>query len=324
MSDNFYRIGKGVTLNPQSSLPTTPINGDLYYDAAQKTFVFYDNGFWINLASQTDIASATTLDSTQFTATVVQNSLVRVTGSTASDLYGLTASTGGKQIVIYNEGTASLTVYNQNVGEPTVANRVSTPNGQNIIITTGESLALIYDAVQGAWVVASGSGSGGSASGQAQEVPILINTTSLVVTFPIALTNTTYVVMAQVVNTTDVNPMYIPVTITNKTNTGFTATWNAPVPTASYSLDYAVAGAQEQFGEAVVPALSTSVTVTLPIPLAGTSYVVIGEFVNTTDANPAFIPVTVTNKTASSFTVSWNAPLPTSFYRLAYQVASYQ
>ncbi|CAN5950512.1 unnamed protein product [Sphagnum jensenii] len=264
-------------LTPQSSLPTTPVNGDLYYDAAQGTFVFYDNGFWINLASQTDVASAATLDSAQFTAAVVQNSLVRITGSTISSLYGLTASTGGKQIVLYNEGTASITVYNQNVGEPTAANRISTPNGQNIIITTGESLALIYDAVQGAWVVASGSGGGGSSSGQAQEVAIPVSTSSLVVTFPIPLTNTTYVVMAQIVNITDVNPMYIPVTITNKTNLGFTATWNAPVPTGNYFLDYAVAGAQEQFGEGVIGILGTSVTVTLPIPLASTSYVVIDK-----------------------------------------------
>jgi len=323
MADNNFRVNRGITLNPQSNILTNPVNGDIYYDAIQGSFVFYNNGFWINLASQTDIPSATTLNSVEFTPAIVQNSLVRVTGSTASGLYGLTATTGGKQVVVYNAGTSTVTVFSLNAGEPTAANRILTPDNANIVLTAGQALALIYDATAGNWIISSGSGGSGG-TGIAQEVTIPVSSTSISVTFPSALTTTTYTVLAQMVNETDPNPEFQPITITNKTTTGFTATWNAPVDTSSYHLDYIVAGAQEQMGEALIPISGTSVTVTLPIPLNSNAYVVIGEFVNTVDAHPQFQPVTVVLKTTSSFTVSWNAPVNTSNYRLAYQVASYQ
>src|SRR5271157_2956042 len=102
MANNFFKIKNGLTL-PLSNVPTNPTTGDIYYDSNQGTFVFYDNGYWINLSSQTDVAGITLLNSTQFTPAVVQNSLIRVTGSTASNLYGMSASTGGKQVIIYND-----------------------------------------------------------------------------------------------------------------------------------------------------------------------------------------------------------------------------
>jgi hypothetical protein len=164
----------------------------------------------------------------------------------------------------------------------------------------------------------------GNEVGTAQEVAIPISTTSIVVTFDTPLPSAVYTILAQMVNVTDADPEFQPITITNKTVSGFTAKWNRPTDTANYLIDYIVAGAQEQMGEAVIGITGTSVTVTLPVPLASSSYVVIGEFVNTVDPTPQFQPVTVTNKTASAFTVSWNAPVDTSNYRLAYQVATYQ
>ena len=164
----------------------------------------------------------------------------------------------------------------------------------------------------------------GNAVGTAQEVPVSSGVTSIIVTFDLPLPSAVYTVLAQMVNVTDPNPEFQPITITNKTAIGFTATWNSPTDTANYAVDYVVAGAQEQMGEAIIGINGTSVTVTLPIPLVSTAYVVIGEFVNTVDATPQFQPVTVTNKTASAFTVTWNMPCDTGNYRLAYQVATYQ
>ena len=89
MADSLYRVNRGITLNPQSSAPSNPTNGDVYYDSTQGTFAFYDNGFWINLASRQDVASAASLTSANFTATIVANSLIRITGATASTIYGI-------------------------------------------------------------------------------------------------------------------------------------------------------------------------------------------------------------------------------------------
>lgn len=170
-----------------------------------------------------------------------------------------------------------------------------------------------------------GSGSSGG-GGVAQEVALTIGTTSMVVTFPLPQSSANYVVLGQIVNETDPDPEYIPVTITNKTTTGFTASWNAPLDTANYLLDYLVPPGitQEQAGETLITVGTTSVTVTMPLPLGSTSYVAVATMVDTTDGTPQFQPVTITNKTTSTFTASWNAPIDTSNYRLAWQVAAYQ
>lgn len=169
-----------------------------------------------------------------------------------------------------------------------------------------------------------GSGSGGG--GIAQEVPITIATTSIVVTFPTAQSSISYSVLAQMVNTTDVEPEFQPITITNKLTTGFTATWNSSIPTNNYLLDYIVSPGitQEQAGEMPLSLGLTTVTVNIPIPLTSISYVVIAEMINTIDSSIQFQPVTVTAKTNSNFTVSWNAGTNTANYRLGWQLAGYQ
>jgi len=319
MADNFFKVNRGLTLNPQSSIPTNPVNGDCYYDASQGTFVLYDNGFWINLSSQADVSSASSLNSAQLTAAVVQNSLVRITGSTPSNLYGLMASTAAKQIILYNASTSDVTIYNNNAGEPTAANRISTVNGANVVVNSGQIATFIYDGSQMLWIAASGSGSG-SSGGQAGEVALSSGSTSVNVTFGSPQSSTIYAVIAQMLNSVDVNPEFQPITITDKTTTGFIATWNAPLDTSNYLLDYIVSGAQDQFGEAILSSGTTSATVTLPIPISG-SYVVIAELTNYTDPSPQFQPITVQAKGLSTFTVGWNAALDTSNYRLEYQIA---
>jgi len=62
--------------------------------------------------------------------------------------------------------------------------------------------------------------------------------TSVSVTFSTAYANTSYSVTANFLNTTDSNTQFQPITITAQSTTGFTATWNAPVPTANYLLSW--------------------------------------------------------------------------------------
>lgn len=231
---------------------------------------------------------------------------------------------------------------------------ISLDNAGNLVVTQGtpnatENLALVPPPVSGDLPVAyvslfnnagtisnvaqnkiyqfgggGGTGSSSVQAGFAQEVPVSNGSTSVSVVFPSALPGTNYVVLAQFLNTSDPNPQFQDITITNKTTSGFIATWNAPVDSANYTLSYIVPTVQEQVGEGLVPNAASSVTITLPIALAGSNYSVIAQLVNIVDGSPQFQAVTVTAKTNTTFTVEWNSPTDSSNYRLAYHVAQYQ
>lgn len=49
MANNFYKISKGINLNPQTSVPSSPTNGDHYYNLTDQLFYFYQNGAWTTL-----------------------------------------------------------------------------------------------------------------------------------------------------------------------------------------------------------------------------------------------------------------------------------
>lgn len=51
MSDNFFKIAKGVTLKSQSAAPANPQNGDMYYDSTFNKFRKYENGTWGDFGS---------------------------------------------------------------------------------------------------------------------------------------------------------------------------------------------------------------------------------------------------------------------------------
>jgi len=152
MSDNAFRINRGVCLNPQSAAPVNPTNGDIYFDSTLNTFVFYENGFWISLADRVDVASAANLTSTNFNAAAIQASLIRITGSTASNLNGLTASTDGKQVIIYNQTNVDMTLKNESATEGTAQNRIVTYDGGNLIVGAGQTVTLVYDGGQSRWI----------------------------------------------------------------------------------------------------------------------------------------------------------------------------
>jgi hypothetical protein len=65
--------------------------------------------------------------------------------------------------------------------------------------------------------------------------------TYLSVSYTNPLPDTNYVLMVNFSNTVDAYPLLQPVYITTKTSTGFTATWNAPLDTVNYKLNYFVA-----------------------------------------------------------------------------------
>jgi hypothetical protein len=152
MADNSFLIRKSATLSPQASVPTNPVNGDIYYDSVANTFIFYDNGEWINLASRADVPSAAILTSANFTPLVVQNSFVRITGSTVSNIYGLAASTDGKQVIVYNQSTVNAVIKQQSSTETNPANRIITMSGMDVTFAAGMMAMFVYDASQARWI----------------------------------------------------------------------------------------------------------------------------------------------------------------------------
>lgn len=68
---------------------------------------------------------------------------------------------------------------------------------------------------------------------------IINGASSKSITFSTAVTDS-YAVQAVLINVTDASPQYQPVTITATSTAGFTASWNAPVDTANYSLSWMV------------------------------------------------------------------------------------
>lgn len=190
--------------------------------------------------------------------------------------------------------------------------------------TTGASVDVVTQAMIYQLLGGGGGSSGGITTGFAQEVAIGAGQTSVTVTFPSSLAGNGYIVNATMVDTTDPTPQFIPVTVTNKTANGFTATWNMATDTANYKLDYVVPGVQSQIAEVAIASGVTTVTVTLPIAMASTGYVVTATMADVTDPTPQFIPLMITAKTTTGFTASWNMPTDTANYKLAYNAAIYQ
>jgi hypothetical protein len=75
-----------------------------------------------------------------------------------------------------------------------------------------------------------------------QEVTLASGITTKVVTFPATLQtgSSTPRILAVIFDSTDTNPQFQPVTITARSSTGFTASWNAPTGSANYVLGYTV------------------------------------------------------------------------------------
>jgi hypothetical protein len=152
-------------------------------------------------------------------------------------------------------------------------------------------------------------------------VPLTTGTTSQVVTLPAARAGTTYSVGWTMENLTDASPQYQPVTITNKTTTGFTATWNVALDSGNYALDYVIVDNDQQ--TASLTALTTGTTsqvVSFTTDMPDTNYCVFPTLENTVDGSPQFQPLLVTNKTLSGYTVTWNAPLDSGNYYLETQM----
>lgn len=163
MADNGFKINKSANFNPQSGLPANPVDGDFFYDATAQSFAYYHNGSWANFDSVGVVTAALWLTSAQFTAAIVRNSVVKVTGAGAlTHLAGISSSFSAKKITIYNAGAYTIVVEPQDAMEATANNRIQTPTGGSMNLVPGEIAVFTYDIVANRWLLVSISSQAGA------------------------------------------------------------------------------------------------------------------------------------------------------------------
>lgn len=90
--------------------------------------------------------------------------VVRLTGSTITDLQGITAGVGEQLLAIYNASSVEVTLKHENV-TASAANRLSLQQARDVTIKAGGATMLRYDKTLTRWVPAGGAGGGGGGGG---------------------------------------------------------------------------------------------------------------------------------------------------------------
>lgn len=94
-----------------------------------------------------DVATSATIN-----ALASSTSIVRMTGSTATNLNGITAGAyDGQILTIYNSSSATVTV-NHESGSATAANRITLKNASSLAIRASESYEFFYSTLTSRWV----------------------------------------------------------------------------------------------------------------------------------------------------------------------------
>lgn len=194
------------------------------------------------------------------------------------------------------------------------------PVGTNGDIYYNSTLQKFRKFENGAWsdLASGGGGGGGNAGWIAAEVTIPASASSMAVSFPSSQPDTSFVVLAQMINDVDLTPQFQQVTITAKTPGGFTASWNAPTDSNNYRLIYIVPMKAFVIAEVSVGSGVDNVTATLPIMQNGASYPLMAQLQNIIDASPSFMTTIVTNKTSSNFVAKFDDVTDSVNYKLAF------
>jgi hypothetical protein len=114
----------------------------------------------LEMVSQ-DVASAATIIALDTT-----KSIIKLTGSTATELQGIDATGNAKVVTIHNGSTADLTLKDQNVGAA-ATDRMILPDAADLVIGANQSVSLFYSVSDTRWKIKSSSvgGAGGSGEG---------------------------------------------------------------------------------------------------------------------------------------------------------------
>lgn len=203
--------------------------------ATASTFVVRDANANARLNNTINGFTTTATGATTTTLTVSSTYFQQFTGTTTQTvvLPDATTMVDGQAFMIANRSTGIVTV-NANGG--TLVQTMA-PGSQTIVTLIANGSA------PGTWDSAYSLTSGGSTSLTALGIfagkaSIASAATSKAITVSTAYANTNYAITAVMINITDTNPEYIPVTVTAQATTGFTVSWNAPTPTANYVLSW--------------------------------------------------------------------------------------
>jgi len=141
----------------------------------------------------------------------------------------------GQSFTIVNNSTGVVTVQTSTA----VTIQTMAANSQVIVtvISTSVNTAAAWNAAYS--ILAGSTTSTLSSLGIfAGKTTIGSGATSISPTFSTAFASTGYAISATLLNVTDTNVQFQPVTITAQSTTGFTATWNDPTATANYVLSW--------------------------------------------------------------------------------------
>lgn len=99
--------------------------------------------------TRADVATTATI-----TAMASSTSFVKMTGSTATEIQGITAGTNGQLLKIYNGSTNTVSFAHDNAGA-SAANRLDLPENDYIYLYADTSAEFIYDSALSRWVLIS-------------------------------------------------------------------------------------------------------------------------------------------------------------------------
>ena len=228
-------IGANTAIANVTGSSATPTAVSLLSTATASAIMVRDSN--ANVQANNVVRNITTTATAGTTTTLLVSSTYyqQFTGTTTQTVVLPNATTlvNGQAFAILNRSTGAVTV-NANGGG--LVQTVAAGNQVTVTLVNNGTAAGVWDA---AYSLSSGASSTLTSLGIFSGKATVSNAaTSVSVTFSTSYASTNYAVTCNFLNTTDTNPQFQPIEITSQSNTGFTAKWNAPVPTANYLLSW--------------------------------------------------------------------------------------
>src|ERR1035437_738481 len=102
--------------------------------------------------------------------------IVRLTLNTLTSVGGIAGGTAGLQLILDNDTTNQISIINEDLAVATVANRITTGTGSNVLMPVQARFIFTYDAIDARWQLTGGSGSGSGGGSKNYLTPIVTST----------------------------------------------------------------------------------------------------------------------------------------------------